>query len=53
MPKDAPQLKVENTRALGAEVILYDREHEDREAIGTALAEERGLSLIKPYDAPM
>jgi threonine dehydratase len=52
MPKDAPQLKVENTRALGAEVILYDREHEDREAIGTALAEARGLNLIKPYDAP-
>ena len=52
MPKDAPQLKVENTSALGAEVILYDREHEDREAIGTALAEARGLNLIKPYDAP-
>jgi threonine dehydratase len=52
MPKDAPRLKVENTRALGAEVILYDRDHEDREAIGAALAEARGLSLIKPYDAP-
>ena len=52
MPKDAPRLKVENTRALGAEVILYDRDREDREAIGAALAEARGLSLIKPYDAP-
>ena len=52
MPKDAPQLKVENTHALGAEVILYDRDHEDREAIGADLAEARGLSLIKPYDAP-
>ena len=38
MPKDAPRLKVENTRALGAEVILYDRDREDREAIGAALA---------------
>ena len=52
MPKDAPQLKIENTRALGAEVVLYDRDREDREAIGAALAEARGLSLIKPYDAP-
>ena len=41
-----------NTRALGAEVVLYDRDREDREAIGAALAEARGLSLIKPYDAP-
>jgi threonine dehydratase len=52
MPKDAPRLKIENTRALGAEVVLYDRDREDREAIGAALAEARGLSLIKPYDAP-
>lgn len=53
MPNDAPQLKLENTRALGAEVVLYDRPGgEDREAIGLKLAEERGLTLIKPYDNP-
>lgn len=53
MPADAPRLKIENTRALGAEVVLYDRAGgEDRETIGTALAQERGLTLIKPYDEP-
>jgi len=51
MPNDAPQIKVENTRAFGAEVILYDRPGgEDREKTGLALAQERGLHLIKPYD---
>ena len=53
MPADAPALKIANTRALGAEVVLYDRATEDRDAIGAALAAERGLSLIKPYDNPM
>jgi threonine dehydratase len=52
MPSDAPQLKIENTRALGAEVILYDRANEDRDAIGAALAAERDLTLIKPFDEP-
>lgn len=52
MPSDAPALKIENTRALGAEVILYDRATEDRDAIGTTLADERGLTLIKPFDDP-
>jgi len=53
MPKDAPALKIANTRALGAEVVLYDREGgESREALGTALAEERGLTLVRPYDDP-
>ena len=52
MPADAPQLKIENTRALGAEVILYDRANEDRDAIGQAIAEERDLTLIKPFDEP-
>ncbi len=53
MPQDAPALKIANTRALGAEVVLYDRAGgEDREAIGAALAEDRGLTLIKPYDEP-
>lgn len=53
MPSDAPALKIENTRALGAEVVLYDRDSEDRDAIGSRLAEERGLTLIKPFDEPL
>ncbi|MGI3170314.1 threonine ammonia-lyase [Pseudooceanicola sp. C21-150M6] len=53
MPADAPALKRANTAALGAEVVLYDRATEDREALGTALAEERGLTLVKPYDEPL
>ena len=53
MPSDAPALKITNTKALGAEVILYDRETEDRDAIGAKLAEERGLTLIKPFDNPL
>lgn len=50
MPSDAPALKIANTRAYGAEVVLYDRETQDRDAIGAALAEERGLTLIRPFD---
>lgn len=53
MPRDAPEAKVRGTRALGAEVILYDRATEDRAAIGAAIAGERGLTLIRPYDEPM
>jgi len=53
MPADAPALKIANTRALGAEVVLYDRATEDRDAIGDRLAAERGLTLIKPFDDPM
>ncbi len=52
MPSDSPALKIANTRALGAEVVLYDRDREDREALGARLAEERGLTLIKPFDNP-
>jgi threonine dehydratase len=52
MPRDAPALKVSATRGYGAEVVLYDRYSEDREAIGRALAEQRGLTLIPPYDHP-
>lgn len=52
MPSDAPRLKIENTREFGAEVVLYDRLNENREEIGAALAESRGLTLIKPYDEP-
>ncbi len=50
MPSDAPQLKIDNTAAYGAKVVLYDRATEDRDAIGAELSEARGLSLIKPYD---
>lgn len=50
MPKDAPKLKIDNTRSMGAEVVLYDRDTEDRMAIGTRIAKERGLSLIPPFD---
>jgi threonine dehydratase len=53
MPEDAPRLKIDNTRALGAEVVLYDRVGgEDRDAIGARLSAERGLTLIKPFDEP-
>lgn len=52
MPSDAPSLKIENTRSLGAEVVLYDRASEDRDAIGAALAIKRGLTMIKPFDDP-
>lgn len=52
MPSDAPPVKIDNTRALGAEVVLYDRATGDRDAIGGALAEDRGLTLIKPFDEP-
>ncbi len=50
MPADAPALKIANTRSYGAEVVLYDRLREDREAIGQKLADERGLTLVRPYD---
>lgn len=50
MPADAPAIKIANTRDLGAEVVLYDRETEDRDALGARLAAERGLTLIKPFD---
>ncbi|MEL6620692.1 MAG: threonine/serine dehydratase [Pseudomonadota bacterium] len=52
MPGDAPALKIANTKALGAEVVLYDRAAESREEIGEALAAKRGLTLIRPYDEP-
>jgi threonine dehydratase len=52
MPADAPAVKIANTRAYGAEVVLYDRATQDRDAIGAALAAERGLTLIRPFDDP-
>jgi threonine dehydratase len=53
MPADAPRPKRERTAALGAEVVLYDREREDREAIATSIARERGAVLVPPYDDPL
>ena len=50
MPQDAPAAKVAATRGYGAEVIVYDRYTEDREAIGRRLAQERGMTLVPPYD---
>lgn len=52
MPKDAPAIKLEATRGYGAEIVLYDRYAEDRQAIGARLADERGLTLIPPFDHP-
>jgi threonine dehydratase len=52
MPSDAPAVKRIATEGYGGEVVLYDREREDREAIGQRLALERGLTLIPPYDHP-
>jgi threonine dehydratase len=52
MPKDAPRPKRERTAALGAEVVLYDREREDREAIARGIAQKRGAVLVPPYDDP-
>ena len=53
MPLDAPPAKVEATRGYGAEIVTYDRYTEDREALGRALALERGLALVPPYDDPL
>lgn len=50
MPADAPSVKIDNTRALGAEVVLYDRATQDRYAIGGEIAEARSLTIIPPYD---
>ncbi|MHC5909076.1 threo-3-hydroxy-L-aspartate ammonia-lyase [Streptomyces sp. S6] len=52
MPEDAPRSKVEATAGYGAEIVRYDRYTGDREALGKALAAERGLTLIPPYDHP-
>jgi threonine dehydratase len=52
MPADAPLSKRERTKGYGAEVVLYDRDREDREAIARAIAEKRGATLVRPYDDP-
>jgi threonine dehydratase len=52
MPKDAPKVKVEATRGYGAGVILYDPDEAERERLAKELMEERGLTLIPPFDHP-
>jgi threonine dehydratase len=52
MPADAPVSKRERTKGYGAEVVLYDRDREDREAIAGDIATKRGATLVRPYDDP-
>src|SRR5919197_2154478 len=52
MPADAPLSKRERTKSYGAEVVLYDRDKDDREAIANGIAEKRGATLVRPYDDP-
>lgn len=52
MPADAPAIKIANTRALGAEVVAYDRYREDREQLARRLATEREAVIVPPYDDP-
>jgi threonine dehydratase len=52
MPSDAPSIKRAATEGYGGEVVPYDRDRDDREAIGQRLAAERGLTVIPPYDHP-
>jgi threonine dehydratase len=52
MPRDAPPIKLERTRELGADVVLYDRMTEDREAIGKAIAAERGAAYVHAFADP-
>src|SRR5438105_12822794 len=53
MPADAPRSKRERTKAYGAELVLYDRDRDDREAIAGEIAGKRGATLVRPYDDPM
>jgi threonine dehydratase len=52
MPKDAPAVKIANTRSHGAKVVLYDRHTESREKIAAALAAKTGATLVPPFDDP-
>src|SRR5262249_10056329 len=52
MPSDAPAIKLANTRGYGAEVVLYDRARDDREAIAAKLAAQRGAVIVPPFDDP-
>jgi threonine dehydratase len=50
MPTDAPKSKVAGTRGYGAEIVFYDRQKEDREAVARQISERDGLVLVPPYD---
>lgn len=50
MPKDAPRAKIDGTKALGAEVVFYDRVTDDREAVAAQIMKERGATLVRPFD---
>jgi threonine dehydratase len=50
MPADAPAVKIQGCRARGATVLLYDRERDDREAIGQRMVDEQGMALVPPFD---
>jgi len=52
MPADAPRLKLENTKALGADVVLYDRYRENREGLASRILAERGGTLVPAFDDP-
>jgi threonine dehydratase len=52
MPSDAPRVKIDATRGYGAEVVLYDRTRDDREALTAELARSRGLTVVPPFDHP-
>src|SRR6185436_842009 len=52
MPRDAPAIKVANTKSYGAEVVFYDRATEQREVIGHDIAAKRGATIVPPYDDP-
>lgn len=53
MPHDTPAAKLDATRGYGADVVTYDRYGQDREALGRALADDRGLVLVPPYEDPL
>src|SRR5205807_8617201 len=50
MPEDAPRTKLAATKGYGAEVVLYDREREDRESVARRIAEREGLAVVPPFD---
>lgn len=52
MPKDAPRIKLDRTRAAGAEIVTFDRDTEDRMQIAQDICKERGACFIPPYDHP-
>lgn len=52
MPQDAPRIKLDNTRNLGAEVVTYDRQTQDRDTMAKAIAAGRGCEFVHPYDNP-